>query len=83
MDPLPPNDPNRNNNGNQNEPRAAKEVPEGRGRAGRQQLRNGARLNERGEVELFGGGNLGDDTMIAAMVLMGVAAYLLREICVC
>jgi len=82
MDSLPPNDPNRNNNGNQNGPNAPKEVPEGREGAGRQ--RNGApRLNERGEVELFGGGNLGDDAMIAAMVLMGVAAYLLREICVC
>jgi hypothetical protein len=34
-------------------------------------------------MELFGGGNLGDDTMIAAMVLIGVAAFLLREICVC
>ena len=79
MNAFPPNDPNRNNNGNQNGYRAPKEVPEGRGR----QQRNGARLNERGEVELIGGGNLGDDTMIAVMVLMGVAAYLLREICCC
>jgi hypothetical protein len=83
MDSLPPNDPHRNNDGNFNNghPSAPKEAPPARG-GGRQQ-RNDAGLNERGEMELFGGGNLGDDTMIAAMVLIGVAAFLLREICVC
>ena len=75
MDSLPPNDPNQHN---QNI--SPKTVPS---RVGSRQSRNGPRMNERGEVEVFGGGNLGDDVMIAVMLLIGAAAWILREICVC
>mmetsp|Transcript_22269 Transcript_22269/g.32535 ORF Transcript_22269/g.32535 Transcript_22269/m.32535 type:complete len:81 (+) Transcript_22269:105-347(+) len=80
MDPLPPNDPNRNNNGN-NRPHHSKEDPSSGRNNGRNG--NGPRLNERGELEVFGSGNVGDDILVAALFLIGTAAYLLRERCVC
>lgn len=85
MDALPPNDPNNNNNNNNtNNTGAGKNVQSERGdRNGRQSNGDGPQLNENGEMSMFGGGNLGDDVMLGAMVMMGVAAYLLREICVC
>jgi len=91
MDALPPNDPNRNNNnnnnsnghghGNGNGKDKAKEAPPSQ-RGGRER-RNGPRLNDRGEMEVFGGGNVGDDVLVAAMFLIGAAAFLLREVCYC
>jgi hypothetical protein len=84
MDSLPPNDPNNNNNNNNNNPLgrgAAKEVQSQRRR--QRNGNQGPRVNERGEIDLFDSGNTGDDLMIAAMVMMGVAAFLLREVCVC
>ncbi len=89
MDALPPNDPNRNNNSNHNHSGLNggsgkdKIVPPNPRRDNR---RNGnrPRLNENGEMDVFGGGNMGDDMMIVAMFLMGAAAYLLRErYCTC
>jgi hypothetical protein len=76
MDPLPPNDPN--NNGNNNSDRsAAKNVSQNRPRGPRNQL------NENGEMEVFGGGNQGDQAAIMALFLMGVASWILREHCIC
>jgi hypothetical protein len=85
MDALPPNDPNRHNapNNNHNKSVSSKnvEVTTTRGQA---MSTNRPRLNERGEMDVFlGGGNLGDDIMVAAMVLMGAVAWILREVCVC
>ncbi len=76
MDPLPPNDPN--NNRNNHNRSSAKEVPQnGPRRASDNQL------NENGEMEVFGGGNLGDQGAILALFLMGLASYILRELCIC
>mmetsp|Transcript_11660 Transcript_11660/g.17684 ORF Transcript_11660/g.17684 Transcript_11660/m.17684 type:complete len:81 (+) Transcript_11660:224-466(+) len=80
MDALPPNDPNRNNNNNNSHGResAGKNVPPNpRRRSG------GPRLNENGEMDVFLGGNVGDDFMIVALFFMGTAAWLLREVCTC
>ena len=86
MDALPPNDPNRNNNNNSNN--SAKQVPSSGGP--RRRIQRNGNVNrqdqngdERGEMEIFGGGNMGDELMVAAMVLMGAAAFLLRERCIC
>ncbi len=80
MPALPPNNPN-----NQNNPanRAAAKSVQSERTDRRQRNGNVPQLNERGEMDVFGGGNVGDDFMVAFMVMMGVAAYLLREICVC
>lgn len=71
MDSLPPNDPNNNNNRS-----SGKEVPQTGPRRNDQ-------LNENGEMEVFGGGNLGDQGAILALFLMGVASWILRERCIC
>jgi hypothetical protein len=71
-----------NNNNNPAGRGAAKDVQSQQG-GRRQRNGNGPRLNERGEMDILGGGNIGDDLMIAAMFMMGVAFYLLREVCVC
>jgi len=70
MDPLPPNDPNRNN-----QPGAAraKEDPHD----GRQRQRDGSN----GEIDMIG--DLRDQGFVAVLFLMGVASWLLRERCVC
>ena len=75
MDSLPPNDPNNNRNNNNNR-LPAKEVP-------RPGPRRDDQLNENGEMEVFGGGNLGDQGAILALFLMGVASWILRERCIC
>lgn len=72
---LPPNDPNNNRN-NDNDRSAAKDVPlQGN------QRRNG--LNENGEMEVFGSGNLGDQMAVFALLLIGIASWILRERCIC
>lgn len=74
MDALPPNDPNRNNNNQNSHDRKAKEDPRG--------PRN-TRGNGRNEMEMFGGGNAGDEMMVAAIIFCGLASWLLREVCLC
>eukprot|EP00563_Minutocellus_polymorphus_P020884 CAMPEP_0197727532 /NCGR_PEP_ID=MMETSP1434-20131217/21085_1 /TAXON_ID=265543 /ORGANISM="Minutocellus polymorphus, Strain CCMP3303" /LENGTH=69 /DNA_ID=CAMNT_0043313757 /DNA_START=107 /DNA_END=316 /DNA_ORIENTATION=+ len=69
MDPLPPNDPNRNNNARP----AAKEDPHD----GRQRQRDGAN----GEIDMIG--DLRDQMPVMALFLMGLASWILRERCVC
>lgn len=76
MDSLPPNDPNNNGNGN-NDRSAAKNVQNNPRRGARGQL------NENGEMEVFGGGNLGDQAAVMALFLMGIASWILRERCIC
>ena len=77
MDPLPPNDPNNNNN-RLGEVRG-KEDPRGgrqRGGSGR-----GPQLNENGEMDIIG--DLRDQGFVMVLFLMGVASFLLREQCTC
>jgi hypothetical protein len=74
MDNLPPNDPNRGGNNN-NENRRAKDQPyDGRRRPnnndGRQQ-----------PMDIMG--NMEDQPAVVMMFLVGVAAWFLRERCVC
>ena len=71
MESLPPNDPNRNNsNGN-----PGKDTPfDGRARE------RGGR-NENGTMDFFG--NMEDNPAVVAMFLVGVAAWFLRERCLC
>ncbi|GFH52585.1 hypothetical protein CTEN210_09061 [Chaetoceros tenuissimus] len=77
MDALPPNDPNRNNNNQNSHDRNAKEDPRGP----RNTRGNGR--NEQGDMEMFGGGNAGDEMMVAAIIFCGLASWLLREVCLC
>ena len=72
---LPRNDPN-NNRDNNNDRSAAKDVPQ----QGNQR-RNG--LNENGEMEVFGSGDVGDQMAVFALFLMGIASWILRERCIC
>jgi len=84
MDALPPNDPNRNSPNNNNAGSPPKTVEVTRAQQRRTSSTNRPRLNERGEMDVFlGGGNLGDDVMIAVLVFVGAAAWILREVCVC
>ena len=84
MDSLPPNDPNNNNN---NHDRSAQKNIPGRGPIGRNNNnsnnQDGIHLNENGEMDVFGGGNLGDQGAIMVLLLMGIASWILREPCVC
>eukprot|EP00561_Arcocellulus_cornucervis_P012733 CAMPEP_0185801326 /NCGR_PEP_ID=MMETSP1322-20130828/1372_1 /TAXON_ID=265543 /ORGANISM="Minutocellus polymorphus, Strain RCC2270" /LENGTH=74 /DNA_ID=CAMNT_0028497015 /DNA_START=148 /DNA_END=372 /DNA_ORIENTATION=- len=74
MDPLPPNDPNRNDiSGPGAGPAAAKEDPHD----GRQRQRDGAN----GEIDMIG--DLRDQMPVMALFLMGLASWILRERCVC
>ena len=82
MDSLPPNDPNRNGNGN-TAVAAAKEQPfDGRQRrrgSGGQQQRDGEeRMDMMGDAL-----QNADSAMVVVMFLMGAATYLLQEHCVC
>mmetsp|Transcript_32418 Transcript_32418/g.36063 ORF Transcript_32418/g.36063 Transcript_32418/m.36063 type:complete len:80 (+) Transcript_32418:131-370(+) len=78
MDSLPPNDPNRNNNNNNNNGRsqaggAAKEQPyDG---SNRNSGDNNAPMNIIGDLE--------EAPVVVMMFLVGVAAWFLREQCVC
>lgn len=73
MDSLPPNDPNRGNN---NDGRRAKEQPWD-GRAG-----SADRQGQDGQpMDILG--NMNDSPAAVVMFLVGVAAWLLRERCVC
>lgn len=78
MDNLPPNDPNRGNE--QNGRQAAKEQPFD----GNRRNRNGGGNNgtEDGEpMDIMG--DMRDSPAVAAMFLVYVAAWFLRERCVC
>jgi len=87
MDALPPNDPNRNNPQRDNLSKSAAssaKTVDVVTRSRQSTPTNRPRLNERGEMDVFlGGGNLGDDIMIAAIIFVGAAAWILREVCVC
>lgn len=76
MDNLPPNDPNRgnnnNNNANQNGRRAKEQPYDGRRR---QNNGNGQPMDILGNME--------DQPAVVIMFLVGVAAWFLRERCVC
>ena len=75
MDPLPPNDPNSNNNLPNS---GAKEDPyDGR------QRRRGGRGGESDNGEMDVVGDLRDQGFVMVMFLMGVASWLLRDQCVC
>ncbi|KAG7342258.1 hypothetical protein IV203_007350 [Nitzschia inconspicua] len=76
LEGLPPNDPNRGNNNNHNvnqkNSRGAKEQPyDGRRRQGG----NGQPMDIMGNME--------DQPAVVIMFLVGVAAWFLRERCVC
>lgn len=74
MDPLPPNDPNRNTNrGPGSADARAKEDPHD----GRQRQRDGSN----GEIDMVG--DLRDQGFVMVLFIMGVASWLLRERCVC
>jgi hypothetical protein len=71
MDPQPPDDPNNNNN-NQNRP---KDLPyDGRQRNGRP-AQNGDPMDIMGDMR--------DSPAVVVMFLVGVAAWFLRERCLC
>jgi hypothetical protein len=80
MDNLPPNDPNRNNNNNL---LAAKEQPyDGRRRNQRNRNNiNGGSTTDGEPMDIIG--NLDDSPAVVVMFLVGVAAWFLRERCVC
>ena len=71
MDPLPPNDPNRNNSR-----AAAKEIPhDGRRGQRNRQTQNGDTMDVVGDLR--------DSPVVVMMFLVGVASWFLRERCVC
>lgn len=72
MDPLPPNDPNNN----QNTPRRQKEVPHHGGpRDNRRQAEDDNPMGIMGDMR--------DAPAVVIMFLVGVASWLLRERCIC
>ena len=73
MDPLPPNDPNRNIPGSPTGRAGAKEDPHD----GRQRRRVG------GEEPIPVMGDLRDQAPIMVLFFMGLVSFLLRERCVC
>ena len=74
MDSLPPNDPNRSNNDDDNGRRNAKEQPfDGRRRGSGQ--RDGEPMGIMGDMN--------ESPAVVMMFLVGVAAWILRERCVC
>ena len=77
MDSLPPNDPNRNNNNNEdNGSRDAKEQPFDGSR------RNNGNGHQDGQpMDILG--DMNESPAVVMMFLVGVAAWLLRERCVC
>ena len=80
MDSLPPNDPNRNNNNNHNGRSpggAAKEQPYdgSKNRNSNNGVDHNAPMNIMGDLE--------EAPAVVMMFLVGVAAWLLREQCVC
>jgi len=79
MDPLPPNDPNNNSNGN--DEARGKEAPHDGRQNGRGGGGSGQELNENGEMDVIG--DLRDQGFVMVLFLMGVASYLLREQCTC
>jgi hypothetical protein len=72
MDNLPPNDPNRGNNNNDVNRRAKDQPYDGRRR---QNTNNGQPMDIMGNME--------DQPAVVVMFLVGVAAWFLRERCVC
>ena len=80
MDSMPPNDPNRNNGNGNGGRQAAKEQPYD----GSRRNRNGGGNNgqEDGQpMDIMG--DMSDSPAVVVMFLVGVAAWFLRERCVC
>lgn len=81
MDSQPPNDPNRNNDGgnnnnhNSNQRRGKEQPHDGRRRGGSNGQQDGQPMDILGD--------LSDSPAVVVMFLVGVAAWLLRERCVC
>jgi len=76
MDSLPPNDPNRNNNNDGNERQNAKEQPfDGRRRG------HGSGQQDGQPMDIMG--DMNEAPAVVMMFLVGVAAWFLRERCVC
>lgn len=73
MDPLPPNDPNNNQN---NRIGQEKEAPHD----GSARQRDGS-VNENGEMDMIG--DLREQPLVVAMFLVGVASWFLRQQCIC
>ena len=74
MDSLPPNDPNRNNDNNGRQ--AAKEQPYDGSRG------NNNNANEdRQPMDIMG--DMSDSPAVVVMFLVGLAAWFLREQCIC
>jgi hypothetical protein len=78
MESQPPNDPNRNgnNNNNQNHQRAKEQPFDGNNRRG---SRN--RQQDGQPMDIIG--DLNESPAVVMMFLVGVAAWFLRERCVC
>lgn len=79
MTVLPPNDPRRNNGGdnNGNDPVRAKEAPFD----GRRRVRERGSAEEPGTMDVVG--DLRDSPAVVALFLIGMAGWLLRERCSC
>ena len=82
MDSLPPND-NNNNNNNNNNGRRLKEQPWDGRSAGRGGSTAGAGGSTQDGQPMDIMGNMNDSPAAVVMFLVGVAAWLLRERCVC
>eukprot|EP00536_Pseudo-nitzschia_multiseries_P001158 jgi/Psemu1/250267/estExt_Genewise1Plus.C_140143 len=78
MDSLPPNDPNRNNENNGRQ--AAKEQPFDGSRRNRN---NGGNNGQQDGQPMDIMGDMSDSPAVVVMFLVGVAAWFLREQCVC
>ena len=82
MDSLPPNDPNRNNNNNNNNTGSGRQAP-------KEQPHDGSRRNSGGNNGQQDGqpmniiGDLDEAPAVVMMFLVGMAAWFLREQCVC
>jgi len=77
MDPRPPNDPHGNSSTRAN----AKENPRGRNHRRLGDRSRGPQLNHNGEMEVLG--DVREQDFVVALFLMGVASFLLREVCTC
>lgn len=76
MESQPPNDPNRNNGNNNHNQHRAKEQPfDGSRRGGPNRQQGGQPMDIIGD--------LNESPAVVMMFLMGVAAWFLRERCVC
>ena len=78
MDNLPPNDPNRNNDNNGR--RAAKEQPFDGSRRNRN---NGGNNGQQDGEPMDIMGDMNDSPAVVVMFLVGIAAWFLREQCIC